>query len=279
MKSDSRTIPETDTQGSAVTSGYTFGDSQLAADRLRHLAELFQPALAAFVSEHVTRGPAQVIDLGSGPGHTTRALWQLLAPQRLLGLDNSERFIEQARRDSPPAIEYRLHDLRSPLAPGEPALPRADVAYSRFLLTHLPEPRAAVTLWAELLAPGGRLLLQETSHMASTHPALARYYELMAEFQRRHRQQMDIGLRLATLADDERYRVLHAEPRRFELAGPRMARVHLMNLATWRRDAQALSFDAGELDRLSTALEALALDEASDVKVEYVMGELVLERR
>jgi trans-aconitate 2-methyltransferase len=273
--------PETgaSSAGAATTGGYTFGDSALAADRLRHLAALFQPALAAFVAEHARRGLAQVIDLGSGPGHTTRALWTLLAPERLLGLDNSQRFIDEARRDSPPAIEYRLHDLRCswPLDAG--AAPRADVMYSRFLLTHLPEPRAALSLWAELLAPGGRLLLQETSHMASSHPALARYYELMAEFQRRHGQAMDIGQRLESLADDELFQRVQAGARRFELSGPRMARVHLMNLATWRRDAQAHSFAADELDRLGQSLDALARDDASDVVVEYTMGELVLERR
>jgi hypothetical protein len=79
--------------------------------------------------------------------------------------------------------------------------------------------------------------------------------------------------------DSERYRVLHAEPRRFSLAGPRMARLHRMNISTWRRDALALAFDASELDRLSDELEALSLDQGSSVTVEYSMGELALERR
>jgi trans-aconitate 2-methyltransferase len=262
----------------AKTGSYTFGDSALAAERLRLLAELFQPALAGLVLEQATRGLEQVIDLGSGPGHTTRALWQLLAPRRLLGLENSERYLEQARRESPPEIEYRLHDLRRP-APRDAPLPRAQLVYSRFLLTHLPEPGAAIALWAELLAPGGRLLLQETAAMFSAHPALARYYELMAEFQLRHRQSFDIGRQLAGLADPALYGIVHAGPRRFTLPGPRMARVHLMNLATWRRDAQANAFDADELDRLHDALEVLSRDEASDVVVEYAMGEVVLERR
>lgn len=279
MKPDSQDTPTNDGRGeTARTGGYTFGDSALAAERLRFLAELFHPALAGLVREHGARGLEQVIDLGSGPGHTTRALWQLLAPARLLGLENSERYVEQARRESPPEIEYRLHDLRQPAPPAAP-LPRAQLVYSRFLLTHLPEPRAAISLWAELLAPGGRLLLQETADMQSAHPALARYYELMAEFQRRHGQSFDIGQRLATLADPSLYRSVHVGPRRFTLSGPRMARVHLMNLATWRRDAQANAFDPDELDRLHLALEALSRDEASDVVVEYAMGEVVLERR
>jgi trans-aconitate 2-methyltransferase len=277
MKPDSHDT--NDGRGDAAKiGGYTFGDSALAAERLRLLAELFQPALAGLVLEQGARGLEQVLDLGSGPGHTTRTLWQLLAPRRLLGLDSSERYVEQARRESPPEIDYRLHDLRQPAPPGAP-LPRAQLVYSRFLLTHLPEPRAALSLWAELLAPGGRLLLQETADMSSAHPALARYYELMAEFQRRHGQSFDIGRQLAALADPALFRSVHVGPRRFTLSGPRMARVHLMNLATWRRDAQANAFDPGELDRLHVSLEALALDEASDVVVEYAMGEVALERR
>jgi trans-aconitate 2-methyltransferase len=277
MKPDSHDTNEG--QGdTAKTGGYTFGDSALAAERLRFLAELFQPALTGLVLEQGARGLEQVIDLGSGPGHTTRALWQLLAPQRLLGLEHSERYVEQARRDSPLEIEYRLHDLRQPAPPDAP-LPRAQLVYCRFLVTHLAEPRAALSLWAELLAPGGRLLLQETAGMFSAHPALARYYQLMAEFQRRHRQSFDIGQKLESLADPALYRCVHVGPRRFALPGPRMARVHLMNLATWRRDPQASAFDPDELDRLHVALEALSRDEASDVIVEYAMGEVVLERR
>jgi SAM-dependent methyltransferase len=285
MKSDPRDTSPQNTCGndpsrarSTTPGGYTFGDSALASERLRLLSEQFRPSLAALISEHGARGLAQVIDLGSGPGYTTRALWQLLAPARLLGLDNSERYVEQARRESPPGIEYRVHDLRR-AAPADAPLPRAQLVYSRFLLTHLPEPRAAVSLWAELLAPGGRLLLQETAEMASAHPALARYYELMAEFQRRHGQAFDIGLGLGELAEPELYRSVHVGPRRFQLSGPRMAQLHLMNLATWRRDPQAYSFDADELDRLSASLEALSRDESSAVVVEYAMGELVLERR
>jgi SAM-dependent methyltransferase len=287
MTSES-TRPETETAGAersvaeanpAAKGGYTFGDSKLAGDRLRFLAELFRPSLEACVSEYVERGLVQAIDLGCGPGHTTRVLWATLAPERLLGLDNSERFVEQARGESPAGIEYRVHDLRRAPAPDAPALPRAQLVYSRFLLTHLQEPRAALSLWSELLEPGGRLLLQETASMSSAHPALARYYELMAEFQRRHGQAMDIGQRLEPLADTALYDVVRSGPRHFELEGSRMARVHLMNLATWRRDAQALSFDADELDRLNRALEALSKDDTSDVKVQYAMGELVLERR
>lgn len=279
MKPDPLNPSTNDSRGaSAATGGYTFGDSALAAERLRLLAELFEPALAGLVLEQGTRGLRQVIDLGSGPGHTTRALWQLLAPERLLGVESSERYLEQARRESPPGIEYRLHDLRAPAPPDAP-LPRAQLVYSRFLLTHLPEPRAAISLWSEMLAPGGRLLLQETADMQSAHPALARYYELMAEFQRRHGQSFDIGRALEALADPALYRVLHRGPRRFTLSGPRMARVHLMNLATWRRDPQACAFDPDELDRLHAALEALSRDEASSVVVEYAMGEVALERR
>ena len=263
---------------------YTFGDNDVAAQRLQLLSELFRPALEAFVLQHAHQAPTHIIDLGCGPGHTTRLLAHLLAPEHITGLDNSERFLEQARSASSSGREplttgfhYRLQDVTQP--PAAPALPAADLLYSRFLLTHLPEPAAALGTWADYVRSGAVLLLQETASMSSPHPALTRYYELVGELQRRHGQRLDIGRSLAELVDDRLYRIVHTGIRVFALPGPSMARLHCMNIRTWRADPLAGSFDAEELSSLSSALDELSQSPAHTAEVRYGMGELVLERR
>jgi hypothetical protein len=149
----------------------------------------------------------------------------------------------------------------------------------RFLLTHLPNPGDALSRWAPALRPGGRLLLQETAHLASQHLALARYYELVDILQRRHGQSLHIGRDLGALVDAARYRIVHDERTPIAVSAPAMAELHALNIQTWRHDSLAQDFDPAEVDRLEQDLRALASDTSSTARVSYEMGEMVLERR
>lgn len=257
---------------------YTFGDNATAAARLRRLADLFRPSLEAFVTEHLPRSIGHVVDVGCGPGHTTRAL-AALTGARVTGLDHSASFIEEAARTPVPHVTYRAGDAMRPHADVAPDLPLADALYSRFLLTHLPDPGGALSAWATYLRNGAVSLLQETAAMTGSHPALARYYELVADLQRRHGQRLDIGRALPELADTGLYDVRYSGERRFSLPGSRMAELHRLNLMTWRHDPLAASFDAHELESLAADLARIAARRDARVVVEYSMGELVLERR
>ena len=55
-----------------------------------------------------------------------------------------------------------------------------------------------------------------------------------------------------------------------------MARLHAMNIHTWRHDSAARAFDPAEIDRLSEALQDLAADATTAAHVTYTMGEMVL---
>lgn len=257
-------------------SHYTFGDNPTAAQRLQFLSDLFEPSLDAFVREHVRARPRHLVDVGCGPGHSTRALAAVLRPDHVTGLDNSEPFIEEAIRTSPAAYRFIVHDITAPIA-GQ-AL-GADLVYGRFLLTHLAQPGDALSTWAGYLEPGGLVLVQETAAMYSTNAALARYYELVAELQRRHGQRLDIGRSLPDLVDASRYHTEHVGTRTFTLPGASMARLHRMNLGTWRHDSSAASFDQRELDELLIALTRLSEGPPTAAEVNYAMGELVVRRR
>ncbi len=260
---------------------YTFGDVDLAAERLFHLARVFEPSLLAFLRRALgpdallaERAAPRVLDLGCGPGCTTRTLLRELAPRAIIGVDGSERFLTRARAESPPEIEYTRDDVTTADLGGL----AVDLVYSRFLLTHLPDPAAALSHWAAALVPGGRLLLQETAALESAHPALARYYELVAELQRRHGQTLHIGRELPALMDRGLYRSVSFAETPIPVAAPDMARLHAMNIQTWRHDAAAADFDRAEVQRLTDELIAMANDGGPPAAVTYTMGEMVLAR-
>jgi SAM-dependent methyltransferase len=270
---------QTDHRHDSARGHYTFGDNAVAAVRLQRLAELFRPSLEAFVTEHLPGSIQHVLDLACGPGHTTRALATLVAPACVTGLDHSISFIEEAARTPAPNVGYRVADVTRRRDDVVPDLPPADVVYSRFLLTHLPQPGAALSTWASYMTPGAVCLIQETAAMTGSHPALARYYELVGDLQRRHGQRLDIGRALSELPDSRVYDLRYSGERRFSLPGSRMAELHRLNLMTWRHDPLAAAFDPQELESLAAELARIAEGPGVGAVVEYSMGELVVARR
>lgn len=276
---------------------YTFGDGNRASERLALLAEAFEPSLHAFLTRELsgrTPDPGLVLDLGCGPGHTTRVL--ALRPfgqpphgpsphdeppsprrrgvGRVIGLDLSEAFLKDARARSSEQVTFLRHDVCETPFPTGPA----DVVYSRFLLTHLAEPAEIVRRWASVLAPGGRLLLQEMAVLESSHPTLARYYELVARLQRHYGQALHVGGALEGFAACPELRVLDFRLTDPGVSAATMAELHRRNLPTWRRDPFAReAFDPRELDELELGLAAIA--EGRDrATVRLALGELSAER-
>ena len=159
--------------------GYAFGDSAPAARRLSLLAEVFEPTSRAFLAHAGARlaGPPELaVDLGCGPGHSTRLLVSVLGLRRVLGLDQSASFVALAAADAPPGAEFAVHDVTVVPFP----CPPAGLLSCRFLLGHLPDPAAALAAWATQLAPGGLLLVEEVERIRTDQPALRRYLELAA---------------------------------------------------------------------------------------------------
>lgn len=252
---------------------YTFGDGDLARLRLARLAELYEPSSRELLLEHAPRRPARAIDLGCGPGHTTRMLASLLRPGALVGLDASPRYVEIAREDAPEGARFELHDVTTTLP-----TPRAELLYCRFLLTHLATPRDALDVWYDAASEGAVLLVEEVQDLRADDPAIRRYYELVAAMQAYHGQTLHIGRALDAHARATRWSVRESRARELALPASRMARLHEMNLATWRHGAFArASCDARELDALAERLAAIAEDDGGAV-VRCDLRQLVLAR-
>ena len=254
---------------------YTFGTTADAAQRLALLADLFAPRTRDLLARVLPGGPVgHAVDLGAGPGHTTRLLHELTGAARTTGVERSVDFLGLARSVAVQGVEYVEADVTVAPLPVDPA----DVVHARFLLTHLAAPVAALRVWADALADGGRLVVHEVAALDSEDPDLHRYYGLVADLQRHHGQALDIGDRLAALGAEAGLTVEHADVVAWRPDAAAMARLHVLNLRTWRHDPfVAASTDPAELDALDAALLAIAGGRPS-APVEQALGEVVLSR-
>ena len=251
---------------------YTFGDDEVAARRLDLLAQVYAPPTRALLARWAPPVVGLAVDLGCGTGHTTRLLHELTEARRTVGIERSPAYVTAARQhlDGLPGAEVVEHDVTQSPLPVE----GADLVFARFLLTHLSQPRRALEVWAEALAPGGRVIVQETARLVSRDPALGRYYELVAELQALHEQALDVGAQLPELAAAAGLRVEHAGRRPVNQRPAEMAALHVLNLRTWRHDPMAGGFDADELDALDDALVEIARGGPAE-PVEQELGDLV----
>jgi trans-aconitate 2-methyltransferase len=259
---------------------YTFGTTPDAAHRLALLADLFAPPtrdlLARCVPPDAARPVRHAVDLGCGPGHTTRLLHAATGAARTTGVERSADFLALAREDLsdgvPDGVTFVEADVtRAPL-PVDPA----DVVHARFLLTHLAAPVEALRTWAGALADGGRLVLHEVAALDSADPVLHRYYGLVADLQRHHGQALDIGDRLSALGAAAGLEVAHAAVVAWQPDAARMAALHVINLRTWRHDPYiAGSTDPADLDALDAGLVEIARGRPC-APVEQSLGEAVL---
>ena len=256
---------------------YTFGDTDLAAQRLRLLAGVFQPT-----SARLLRGLSDFrgdlgVDLGCGPGYTTRLVAEHVALTRVAGLDQSARLLEQASRESTnEQISFHECDVSTSPFP----VPPADFLYSRFLLTHLRDPARVVRAWAAAARPNALLVLEETAYMRGEHPAFPRYYDLVERMQAHYGQRMYIGRELDSLGACPEWILDSAQIVESPLPSADMARLHFANLQTWSSDAFAkANYPETELAELGSELERIASGELAAPPVTLGMGQAVLRRR
>lgn len=235
-------------------SHYSFGDNQLAALRLEYLAAAFASSSRRFVQGTKPDMVELALDLGSGIGATTALVRDVTNAPFVVGYERSGNFLAVARRRYP-ELTFRDMDVLSPAYPDR----EADLIYCRFLLTHIHRPADVMTTSVQHLRSGGRLLLEETAAMFSPVPALSRYYDLVEQLQAHHGQETLIGKRLAALADGVPGARATSVLQEIPVAAAIMARLHAMNLATWKADSFMLeSHGLRSLEDLEVELKAIA---------------------
>lgn len=98
--------------------------------------------------------PGRIVDLGCGPGNSTRILRERWPDSKILGVDNSPEMI-QAAQESYPNEEWLLADL----ANWSPDVP-VDLIYSNAALHWLPDHGQLIPRLFSLVADGGALAFQ-----------------------------------------------------------------------------------------------------------------------
>jgi trans-aconitate 2-methyltransferase len=249
---------------------YVFADTDVAGRRLALVAEVFAPATVAFLRDAVPRPPALAVDLGCGPGHTTRLLAGVVRPGRTVGLDSSSRFVDAARAAGGDGIEFRVHDVTSVPFPTPPA----ELLHCRFLLSHLADPPAALATWATQLVPGGRLLVTEVDAIRTSQPTFTTYLEIVDGLLASTGGRLYVG---RTLDAVHRRRTTR---RIATLAVPnrRAAAMLALNLPSWRDQAYVRAhYDDETLARIASELDELAAASGDVSEITWELRELVIE--
>ncbi len=254
---------------------YSFGDAGLASERLRRLSEAYAPASAALLqrAQALLEEPIRcAIDLGCGPGHTTSLLAESVGAERVVGIERSPTFLAETQARGLQGIEFLECDVSSERLP----IRNADLAFSRFLLTHLPDPVATLGSLRHALRPGGLLILEELEHLSSTNPILSRYYEIVEGVQASHGQKMHIGPALEGYARQAGFEVLSSEPFAPNISAATMSSLHRPNLDNLRLDPWVIErFEEGALDELAEGLEEIARDEMGKVPIENILRHVI----
>jgi SAM-dependent methyltransferase len=107
---------------------------------------------AEFVDWLDVANGARWLEVGCGTGALTETILDRAAPQQVVGVDQSEAFLDFARSGlNDPRIELRTADARAlPIENGT-----FDVAVSGLVLNFVPEPAKAVIEMRRALRPGG----------------------------------------------------------------------------------------------------------------------------
>ncbi len=167
---------------------------------LRYAGERGRPFVELLARVDATT-PAQVVDLGCGPGNLTALLARRWPQAQVLGLDSAEPMIAAARRDHGDLVRFELGDLRDwaraagavSTADGRtegPAAGPVDVLVSNAALQWLPDHLDLLPALVTAVRPGGWLAIQvpgnfaEPSHTIrrelATEPRFAAYLKGVA---------------------------------------------------------------------------------------------------
>jgi 2-polyprenyl-3-methyl-5-hydroxy-6-metoxy-1,4-benzoquinol methylase len=163
-----------DSERAAYDEGVVFERSHAWNQRVPHVfqapnTERGEALFAQSIADAV-RGGGRVLDAGCASGETARQAVELGASE-VLGVDLSERFLQEGRRrgDGEGRIEYRLHDLHRPLDG------RFDLVVGRSVLHHIDWRSFLERTYGENLLPGGRILFMEPM----SHPMTIAFHRVV----------------------------------------------------------------------------------------------------
>lgn len=215
---------------------YVLRGGEKGAERLKLLARTVWPTTRIFLRRLGLRPGMTCLDAGCGIGAVSLRLARRVgAGGHVVGIDLDEPALAVARREAErrqlPAV-FRAESVMGLQDEGI-----YDFIYSRFLLTHLPEPQRALERLVRAARPGGVVAVEDIefvghfSHPAC--PAFDRYVSLYQQVVRSRGGDPNIGPRLAEMflhAGLKEVRLSVAQPAFRRGSGKRMAQVTLEHI-------------------------------------------------
>jgi SAM-dependent methyltransferase len=258
---------------------YVFGDNDIAVQRLRLLAKVYDTSTRAFVRAWAQphRHDVKVLDLGCALGYTTRLLAEELQGEQTVGLDNSESFIALARQESGTSenVAYLCHDVTQVPFPVSPV----DVLFCRLLLTHLVDPPGLMASWATQLRAGGLILMEEVEWIHTNSEVFSTYLDMQRALLQHQANCLDIGPMLEALPVPPLLRKRASNVRQVPVSASRVAAMFALNFHTWQQHPFVQStFSAAHRQQIARDLQTLASDSQDVVEIEWGMRQLVYER-
>lgn len=254
---------------------YLFGDTDIAARRLKVLAEVYAESSRAFLLETVSGTPNLVIDLGCGPGYSTHFLADVLRCGHAAGLDNSESFISFARETETGEVSFHLHDVTSvpfPVGPG-------CLLYCRLLLTHLREYEALLARWATQLQPGGLLLIEEVDSIQTENSVFASYTKIVEALLKHQGNSLYVGKSLDRLKDTPVLSRRGSRVKRLPVENNRAAAMFSLNILSWKEHPFIrANYSCAIIDRLVRELDEMAQRPGNATDIEWGMRQMVYEQ-
>lgn len=117
---------------------------------------------AAYLMELLRQGD-RLLDLGCGPGTITVGLARAVAPGRVVGIDNSAKVLDRARRHAAAAgveIDFQVASVYAvPFPDGS-----FDVVHAHQVLQHLGDPVGALGEARRVLRPGGLVAVRDVDN-------------------------------------------------------------------------------------------------------------------
>lgn len=139
-------------------------------------ARLFHELSVAFLNSLPATTCKLCLDLGCGPGLSTRIIANRFPDSRTVGLDQCKHCIERARLAVPEA-EFMVCDVMQPSLPlGSP-----DLIYFRALSPHLDSWEKSLRGWCEQVQRGGLLAFEETAGVQSADPVFSAYLKIASK--------------------------------------------------------------------------------------------------
>lgn len=254
---------------------YVFAKDQIGLDRAKMLHSVFAGSSESFLSEFGEKGKNLILDLGCGPGYTTRTVSKTLAPKMIIGLDNSDSFIEQAKIFSKDiqGIEFQTHDITHIPFP----VTQADGIYFRFVLTHMQDKFGSLFNWSTQLKTKGMILLEETESIHTENPAFIKYMDIADNLLKSNNNQLYIGKQLNAQNYSPHFTKKTSRISRVGATSSKAADLFQYNILAWREQKFVQdNYSNQELDDLENEIQQLRNSKDSAIVIEWSIRQMVL---